>query len=350
MPRKPLTPDEVAEFLQVSRFTVYELVKRGELPAFRVGRQVRIDPDALEAYIKKGWSRGSSGAPAGYPHVAESIPDRPAPVSWRPAQASEGYVPAPEGPVPSHEETAPAPEGPATQPGSGLKLAGSHDLALELLGSRLARRENESVGLTPRFVGSLEGLLALHRGQAAVAGAHLWDRESGSYNLPFIRRIFPGRRLLVVHLVRRLQGFLVAPGNPLDIHSWHDLTRPEVRFVNRQAGSGTRLLLDDQLGARGISPEEVRGYDRESATHAEVAGAVQRGEADVALGIYAAARAGELGFVPLVQERYDLVMPYHVYDAPDMRPLLELLDDRAFRQEVESLGGYDASDMGRVWS
>ena len=224
---------------------------------------------------------------------------------------------------------------------------GSHDLTLDLLADRL-RRSYPAYSLSSSNVGSLGGLMALRRGESHLAGSHLLDEESGEYNLPFVRRYLRGRDIVVVNLVRRVQGLIVAPGNPLAVTHLGDLRRPDIAFVNRQRGSGTRVLLDYKLAELGIDPSEIRGYDREEYTHLAVAASVAAGGADTGLGILSAARALDVDFVPLMSEQYDLVAPREFYDSDLLRPLFELIRSDAFRVAVDALGGYDTSRTGSV--
>ncbi len=224
---------------------------------------------------------------------------------------------------------------------------GSHDLTLDLLADRL-RRSYPAYSLSSSNVGSLGGLMALRRGESHLAGSHLLDEESGEYNLPFVRRYLRGRDIVVVNLVRRVQGLIVAPGNPLAVTHLGDLRRPDIAFVNRQRGSGTRVLLDYKLAELGIDPSEIRGYDREEYTHLAVAASVAAGGADTGLGILSAARALDVDFVPLMSEQYDLVAPREFYDSDLLRPLFELIRSDAFRVAVDALGGYDTSSTGSV--
>jgi putative molybdopterin biosynthesis protein len=224
---------------------------------------------------------------------------------------------------------------------------GSHDLALDLLSNALARR-TPGASLASANVGSLGGLLALARGEAHLAGSHLLDERTGEYNVSYIQRHLAGRDVLLVHLAGRVQGLIVPRGNPRGITRLHDLVRPDVLFVNRQRGSGTRVLLDFQLGRLGIDPASVRGYEREEYTHLSVAADVAGGAADVGMGILAAARALELDFVPLFNEQYQLVIPREHYESVVLAPMLAILREAQFRADVGALGGYDVADMGRV--
>jgi molybdate-binding protein/DNA-binding transcriptional regulator YhcF (GntR family) len=234
---------------------------------------------------------------------------------------------------------------PEPGPANLLRFAGSHDLALEVLWAR-AQREQPDLDLSVSYVGSLEGLLALWRGDAALAGAHLLDEESGEYNLPIVRRLFPGRPLCLVALAERQQGFLVPPGNPRRLAAWGDLSQSGLRLANRQPGSGTRALLDFHLRLEGIVPETIIGYPAALSTHLAVAAAVAEGRADVGLGLLAAARAYGLDFMPLARERYDLVLHAGDRERSPLRDLLEMARSAEFRTVVDELGGYDTSRSG----
>ncbi len=224
---------------------------------------------------------------------------------------------------------------------------GSHDMVLDLIASRLSRNAG-GPGLSSANVGSLGGLLAIRRGEAHVGGSHLMDEESGEYNVSFINRYIPNRHVALVHLVARTQGLMVKPGNPLGISSLSDLARADVSFVNRQRGSGTRVLLDFELRQLRLDASEVRGYSRQEYTHLSVAAAVSGGKADAGLGILPAARAMGLDFIPLFSEEYDLVIPAEYYDSHLLAPMLELIGTPDFQQEVEALGGYDTANMGAL--
>jgi putative molybdopterin biosynthesis protein len=222
---------------------------------------------------------------------------------------------------------------------------GSHDMSLDLLAQFLAPRDRR---LTSANVGSLGGLIALRREESHLAGSHLLDPESGEYNLAYIRQYLPGVPVRVVGLVGRQQGLLVGPGNPKAIRTLEDLRREDVRYVNRQRGAGTRVLLDYHLDQLGIAPDQVQGYHQEEYTHLAVAAAISSGRADCGMGIAAAAEALGLDFVPLYQERYDLVIPVAYLDTPLLAPLFDVLADPAFARAVDRLPGYDTGPMGRL--
>ncbi|MCS7088529.1 MAG: molybdopterin biosynthesis protein [Thermoflexales bacterium] len=222
---------------------------------------------------------------------------------------------------------------------------GSHDVLLDLLAQHLARRNRR---LSSANVGSIGGLVALKQRHAHLAGCHLLDPESGEYNVAYVRRYLPDTEVALVTLAHREQGLIVARGNPKGIHGLTDLLRSGVRFVNRQRGSGTRILLDYALQQHNLDSAQIAGYDREEYTHLAVAAAVASGRADCGLGIPAAAQALGLDFVPLFQERYDLVIPRAFAESALLAPLFDVLHDAAFRAQAAALPGYDVRAMGTV--
>ncbi len=224
---------------------------------------------------------------------------------------------------------------------------GSHDLVLDLAASRL-RAVDPLITLASSNVGSLGGLVALRDGLCHIAGSHLLDPVTGEYTLPYLDRLFAAEdEIAVVRLVYRQQGLIVAPGNPLGLTGIDDLARPGLRYVNRQRGAGTRMLLDQELAARGIDPAAVSGYGREEHTHLAVAAAVAAGIVDTGLGILSAARAFGLDFVPVTEEPYDLVLRASSRTDQLLAPLWTLLDQPEFRDAVEALGGYSCAETGR---
>jgi len=218
-------------------------------------------------------------------------------------------------------------------------FSGSHDLALEEIARRLADR----VLLLSTYVGSVDGLANLRHGLCQFAGAHLMD-ESGGYNAAYVRRFFPDREVELVTLAHRTQGLLLAPGNPKSIRGVPDLARPGVRFVNRNPGSGTRLWLDGELERRHVPGAAVRGFDHVVATHTEVAALIQSGKADAGIGLQAAAHEAGLEFLPLFQERYDLVLPR--VQERQLAPVLDFIQTARFRAAASLLTGYNTTHSG----
>ena len=222
---------------------------------------------------------------------------------------------------------------------------GSHDMTLDLLSQFLAQKDRR---LTSANVGSQGGLIALRRGEAHLAGSHLLNPETGEYNIAYIRQYMPDMKVYVVALVGREQGLMVKRGNPKGIQNLGDLIRSDIQFVNRQRGAGTRVLLDYHLRLMTIAPERIVGYSQEEYTHLGVAAAIASGRADCGLGIAAAAQALNLEFIPLFQERYDLVIPKQFAEDDLLMPLFELLAEPRFREAVARLPGYDVSVMGTI--
>ena len=228
-----------------------------------------------------------------------------------------------------------------------ILCTGSHDLSIGVLEDRLKISYPE-LKIAATNVGSLGGLLALQRGETHIAGTHLLDPDTGAYNVPDIKRTIPALPGVLIHLVQREQGLLVRRGNPKGIHNLKELTRHDVMFINRQPGSGTRVLLDFELKRLGMEPQAVRGYEREEFTHMAVGVAVVSGLADVGLGVRSAANALGLDFIPVGKEQYDLLFLRSFFESEKGEKLLEVIRSAGFRQAVEALGGYDARSSGEI--
>jgi molybdate-binding protein/DNA-binding transcriptional regulator YhcF (GntR family) len=228
-----------------------------------------------------------------------------------------------------------------------LRFVGSHDLVIDLLGRLLAEHE-PAYQMTVDFRGSLGGLMALARDECDIAGTHLWDAASDTYNVPFVRRILPGRRVALLTLVHRSLGLLVPAGNPHGVQGIADLAAPGASFANRQLGSGTRVWLDSQLQALGIAVDRVPGYERELTTHVAVARAVAEGSATAGIAIRSAAVAFDLDFVPLARERYELACTRMKWEGNAMQAVRDLIHSGAFVEAVAALGGYETEATGKV--
>lgn len=226
-------------------------------------------------------------------------------------------------------------------------IVGSHDVSIDILGNYLKQIHPER-SLSSAHVGSMGGLLALKRGEAHLTGIHLLDEETGEYNVSYVQKVFGNTPVVIINLLYRQQGFIVPRGNPRGIRTFQDLAGNGVRFINRQKGAGTRLLLDYHLRREGIDSRLIEGYDREEYTHLAVAAAVASGSADVGLGILAAANALHLDFFPLTEERYDLVVPEAFWGTPYITVLLEVMASADFRHSVEKLGGCSMRATGEI--
>ena len=228
-----------------------------------------------------------------------------------------------------------------------LVVIGSHDPLLDELADMM-HVENENVYMSSAHVGSMGGIMAIRRGEAHVAGCHLLDTETGQYNLAFMKKYFPKGGVKLIRCVGRQQGMMVAKGNPLQIRQFSDIAREKVRYVNRQKGSGTRILTDYLCRQEQLDPASIYGYDREELTHTSVAAQIVSGSADVGMGIYSAAKLYDLDFIPICIEEYDLIIPDHAWDTPMVQQMIETLKSDVFRDRILALGGYTIEDPGQI--
>lgn len=302
------TPEEVAKLLKISRFTVYEMIKRGELLCYRIGRKMRIEASDLENYKRK--ARGLENNDLQHTD-----------------QCMTSAV--------------------KLDTDNRLVVCGQ-EMILDILTKHLERQLPKSSFLRS-YTCSMDGLLALYHGSANVAATHLLDGETGEYNIPYVRALLPGQRFILVNLVYRYMGFLVTHQNPRNITDWSDLARADVKFVNREKGSGARVLLDEKIRCLNIDQRLIQGYNQEETSHLAIASCISRGAADVGLGIEKVAmQVPNLAFIPLQKERYDLVMRKEDLDKPQFKVLLSILRSSSFRNEIAGMGGYDVSRMGET--
>ena len=302
MDEKAYTPDEVAQIFQISKHTVYELIKRGELQAFKIGNKMRIEHAELERF------KENMKAPAKKHSVEQT------------SSVSNTNMP--------------------------IRLSGSHDFLVEHFTKQAAQALH--LQIQPSFIGSLEGLMMLYRGQCDIAAIHLLDPTSHEYNLPFIHQLFVYESILVVRLAVREQGFIVAKGNSKSILDFSDLTRKDVQFINRQKGSGTRFLLDSKLSSYGIAPSKINGYGNEEWNHLSAASYIARGIADVTFGIHSAASYLGLDFVPVAKEQFDLVFRFTDENKQRLTELIHYLQSDRFKNSLIDLEGYSIQDLGKI--
>jgi putative molybdopterin biosynthesis protein len=302
MEEKAYTPDEVAQIFQISKHTVYELIKRGELQAFKIGNKMRIEHAELEKF------KENTKAPA--------------------------------------KKMLSEPTGNPGNPAISIRLSGSHDFLVEHFAKQAAGALN--LQIQPSYIGSLEGLMMLYRGQCDIAAIHLLDPASQEYNLPFIHQLFVYESILVLRLAARQQGFIVAKGNPQHIHDFPDLMRNDVQFVNRQKGAGTRFLLDSKLSSYGIDPININGYKNEEWNHLSAASYISRGIADVTFGIQSAASHLGLDFIPVAKEHFDLVFRFTEDNKQSLTRLIKYLQSKEFKDSLTDLEGYSIEDLGKV--
>ena len=228
-----------------------------------------------------------------------------------------------------------------------IVIVGSHDNSLDVLANQLKIYHSE-LTLSSSHVGSMGGLMAIKRGVCHLAGTHLLDTEDGSYNISYLAKYLPDAAVKLVHLVQRDQGLMIPPGNPKGIKGIEDLGRQDLTFINRQVGSGTRILLDYKLKQLNIKTAAINGYQNEEFTHMAVAVSVLSGAADAGLGIYAAAKALNLDFIPVVTEQYDLAIALEYFETAPIKILLEIINSQEFKKQVQALGGYNTENTGKV--
>ena len=305
---KSLSTQEVADILHVSKSTIYELIRRGEINSYKVGRKVRFTQDDVDAYIAR--SR----------HEQSVQPVRRLEVS------SDLLHPAGKGERPF--------------------VISGQDVVLDILSNFLYQN-----GLTTDrcYLSSFEGLLALYERKVDAAACHLYAVDEKSFNVPYVRRLIPGVKAVLINVSYRKQGFYVAAGNPKEILGWRDLARRDISILNRRAGSSARILLDGQLMRMNLDPRQIKGYEKEMKSHLTMAAAIADGEADLAIGTERISRQIDgLDFIPLLEERYDLVMRRDSMENPAAEMILEILRSAAFKKEIRHFTGNDYRDMGKI--
>ncbi|AWB43960.1 hypothetical protein DCC85_06810 [Paenibacillus sp. CAA11] len=305
------TTEEVAKLLKVSKLTIYDLIKKGLLPSYRVGKQMRIDAADLESYKRSSMTAAGSSS----------------------EQAASVDLPHTGSPAAS---------------GSGSLVITGQEISLDLL-ARYLERENPAYRPLRSYAGSIAGLISLIQGQSDIASTHLLDAESGEYNLPYISKLLTGYDYMVINLLKRKAGLYVQAGNPKSLLSWRDLEKPGLVLANREKGSGARVLLDEQLRIHHIDRHSLQGYEREETSHMGVASRISSGTADVGVGTEKTARlAGEVDFIPLIEERYDLVVLKTPQSTKWIPSLLGVIRSDAFQSELAALQGYDLTLSGQV--
>lgn len=230
---------------------------------------------------------------------------------------------------------------------STIVSIGSHDIAMDIL-ANLIHQNNSAFSLSSAHVGSMGGIMALRRGEAHIAPIHLLDEASGRYNEEYIKRYLSNVEMVLIKGIKRIQGIMLKKGNPKAIKDFKDLVREDVQFVNRQKGAGTRILLDYILTQKGITADNISGYEREMTTHMAVAAAVASGSADAGLGVLSAAKAMHLDFIPVGNEEYDFAVPVSYLKLPMIELFIEMLKSEEFAKELELLGGYSLESAGEI--
>ncbi|MFP3042692.1 helix-turn-helix transcriptional regulator [Treponema primitia] len=322
-----LTAEDVALQLRIKKYTVYELIKRGELPSSKVGKQVRVSQADLNSYLEAGRT-----GPRTKTNAAEADDEN---CPWdRPGSAANAAV-----------LRGMSTDGMADESTSRASIIISgQDACIDLLLAKLAGTGEAALR---SYMGCYNSLYALYNGRITMAAAHLWDAKTDTYNYPFIHHLLPGLPVGVLRLVGRMQGFYVKEENPLNIKSWKDLARPGITMINREKGCGTRILLDQKLSSLGIDPRSIPGYTRESSSHLGCVGIVAKGGADLGCGC---ARGAEgihgIEFIPLQLEWYDFVFRLSDKNSFAVKSILDYVNSPEFKQDLEILGGYDTSQTG----
>lgn len=303
-----LSTQDVADMLGVCKSTIYNMIKKGDIKSYKVGRKVRFTEDDVKDFIK----RSTASQSVHYP-VDESAPDLMLPNDGK---AKNGFV-----------------------------ICGQ-DLILDVLSNYM---RSYDIPALRAFIGSYDALMLLYKDKVNVASSHLWDSETDDYNIPYIRRLLPGIATVVINLTSRMQGLYIRKGNPKNINGWKDFRRDDLVMINREYGAGSRVLLDENLKSLDILTAGIRGYSTEGQSHLAVASAVSGGKADIAVGIEKIARqVDNIDFIPLKKERYDLVVKKEHMFSPDIQTMIRIINSEAFKQEFNHIGGYDTTEMGKI--
>ncbi|MCX2829333.1 hypothetical protein COM13_00160 [Bacillus pseudomycoides] len=295
------TTEEVANRLKVSKLTVYDLIKKGELPSYRVGRQMRIDAVDLEQYIK---------------------------------QMKTGKVQTASMKLKEKNRE------------SSCVISGQ-ELTLDMLAKHLERFLTGS-SMLRAYQGSLMSLIKMSQGEGSIVSLHLFDGDTGEYNIPYVKRILVGRPCIVMNLLARNVGFYVQEGNPKGIQKWADLSRSSIQFVNREKGSGIRVLVDEQVRIQNVDKANIRGYNWEESNHLGVASQIANRKADVGIGTEKVAQIVNVDFIPLMEEQYDLVILKNKENEQLIEAVKEILQSTEFQNELRAIGGYDISKTGQI--
>ena len=305
---RSLSTQEVAELLHVSKSTIYELIRRGEINSYKIWRKVRFTQDDVDAYIAR--SR----------HEQSVQPVRRIEVNSALLR-------------------------PETESGEMLVISGQ-DVVLDILTNYL---HQAGVAAQRCYLNSFEGLLALYEGRVDAAACHLYDAGEKAFNVPFVKKLLPGVPAALINISYRSQGFYVAAGNPKEIRGWRDLARRDISILNRGVGSSARILLDGQLHRMALDAREIKGYEREMRSHLTMAAAIAEGEADLAIGTERISRQIDgLDFIPLLEERFDLVVRRSFLESEAGEKLLTILRSAPFRKEIRHFTGNDYRDMGKI--
>ncbi|MCI1945717.1 substrate-binding domain-containing protein [Clostridium luticellarii] len=310
-----LTPQEVADILKISKSTVYELIRRKEINSYRVGKKVRVDLKDVEAYKNK--TKNIKTISNDFTNTSGIMTSN---TVFQSKDTLEKY---------------------------SFVISGQ-DAILDILCRYLACYE-EGMRALRSYEGSYNGIYALYCGKVQAATAHMWDGETKEYNVPYIKKMLPGTPAVIIRLVGRMTGFYVAKGNPKRIKDWNDFRRQDITMINREKGSGTRILLDEHLRQMNILGNQIKGYSRECVSHLAVASIVARGGADLGMGNEkSCSQVDGVDFVPIKEEKYDMVIKKEDINKPSTKAIMDILSSEEFRMEIQGIGGYNISEMGKI--
>lgn len=305
---------EVAEILGITKNTVYEMIKRGELPAYKIGRKLRIDKSDIDNYINS-----QKGIPAKKIEVQST----------------------------SNITTTSSTNNTNVKLDNGEIIVSGQDVVLDVL-SKMIENENKNIRSYRLNIGSYNGLYEMYNRRVSVSSCHLWDSETDTYNTAYVKKLLPGVPCILINIAYRMQGLYVKNGNPKNITNWNDFSRNDITMVNREKGSGVRVLLDNKLQSLNL-PTNILGYENEETSHLGVASCVARGNADVGIGNEKVSKqVDNIDFIPLQKERYDLVIRKSDLNNPIYKSIINIICSEKFKNELEGLGGYDLKDTGKI--
>jgi len=300
-----LSAQDVADILHVSKSTIYNLIRSGEITSYKVGRKVRFAESDVQEYIDRSRKKSTVENISAASLDTELLPD-----------TADSFV-----------------------------ICGQ-DLLLDVLSNYMRLHGIQAMRT---YIGSYDSLIALYKKKVNVASTHLWDGQNNQYNNAYVKRLLPGVQTQIIHLADRMQGLYIKEGNPKGISNWDDFKRDDILMINREYGSGSRVLLDENLKLLGIFSRNIRGYKNEGQSHLAVASAVAGGNADIAVGIEKVARQVEgIEFIPLKKERYDIVIRKEEENTYTMQTMLKIIRSKAFKEEFDNIGGYDTTEMGTI--
>lgn len=305
---KSLSTQEVADILHVSKSTIYDLIKRGEINSYKIGRKVRFTQEDIDVYIARSRHEQST----------------------QPVQ---------------RVEAASALLNPVSDDRPAIVISGQ-DVVLDILANHLLFH---GIRAGRAYLSSFEGLLSLYEGKVNAAACHLYAAEEGLFNAPFVKALIPGVPAVLVNLSYRMQGFYVRKGNPKKIKDWTDLRRSDVSILNRRTGSSSRILLDGQLKKLNIAASKIKGYDRVMRSHLTMAAAIAEGVADIGVGTERVSRQiNDIEFIPLIEERYDLALRKDMFETEPVQEMIRIMRSEPFKKEIARFSGNDYRDIGKV--